>query len=92
MILQAGALTFDASTFELWGSALNGGSLHLVNNDILLNAAGLKEYISSRKVTTMFLTTALFNQLILEDASAFDSLKHLMIGGEKSIGKSMWKF
>jgi len=87
VILQAGALTFDASTFELWGSALNGGSLHLVNNDILLNAAGLKEYISSRKVTTMFLTTALFNQLILEDASAFDSLKHLMIGGEKASEK-----
>ncbi|SCW64139.1 AMP-binding enzyme [Paenibacillus tianmuensis] len=62
-ILQTGAVVFDASTFEIWGALLNGGRLYLVNNEVILNAEKLKEAIRCYGITTMFLTTPLFNQL-----------------------------
>ena len=39
-ILLTGSISFDASTFELWATLLNGGSLHLVGNDVLFSARG----------------------------------------------------
>ena len=82
VILQTGQLMFDASTFEVWGSALNGGTLHLISKENMLNAETFKKYLVENKVNTLFITTALFNQFIGEDKTIFNSLKHLMFGGE----------
>ncbi|URZ07873.1 hybrid non-ribosomal peptide synthetase/type I polyketide synthase [Clostridium felsineum] len=81
-ILQTCQLTFDVTTFEVWGSLLNGAKLHLINKSILLNGELLKKYLIDNKITTMFITTALFNQMISYDSTIFDSLKYLMFGGE----------
>ena len=82
VILQTGAISFDASSFELWGAFLNGGRVVLLPEDILLNATLLKEEIIRNGVNTMFLTTAFYNQLISLDASLFDPLRQLLFGGE----------
>ncbi|SCW56608.1 non-ribosomal peptide synthase domain TIGR01720/amino acid adenylation domain-containing protein, partial [Paenibacillus tianmuensis] len=81
-ILQTGSVVFDASTFEIWGALLNGGQLHLVNKDMILHAASLKQTIQEKGITTMFLTTALFNQLTQQDSRLFASLDTLLVGGE----------
>ncbi|MBE6984231.1 MAG: amino acid adenylation domain-containing protein, partial [Ruminococcaceae bacterium] len=36
--IQTGQLVFDASTFEIWGTLLNGGCLHIITEDLLLDA------------------------------------------------------
>ena len=82
-VLQTGSISFDASTFELWGPLLNGGKVILANKEILLEPALLKQEIVSRKVNVMWLTAALFNQMVDIDVSIFDTLEHLLIGGEK---------
>lgn len=84
VILQTGAMSFDASTFELWGAILNGGQLCLVDNSILLNGILLKEAIVKYKINIMFITTALFNQMINFDKDIFNDLTYLMFGGEKT--------
>lgn len=84
VILQTGQLAFDASTFELWGSFLNGGRLNLLNESVLLDAKLFKDYIIKNNINTMFITTALFNQMVSFDDTTFDSLDHLMFGGEAS--------
>ena len=81
-ILQTGSMSFDASTFELWGATLNGGKLVLIPHGILLNTTLLKEEIIKNEINTMFVTVTLYNQLIDVDISMFDSLKYLLIGGE----------
>ena len=83
VILQTGSVAFDASTFEIWGALVNGGTLVLGDSDILLNLQALRKYITTHKVNTMILTTALFNQLVQENPKAFDELSFLIVGGEK---------
>ncbi|MBG9594565.1 thioester reductase, partial [Lysinibacillus sphaericus] len=83
VILQTGSLSFDASTLEIWGAFLNGGKVVITSQEIITDHVQLKQAIRNNKVTTMFLTTMLFNQMISEDVTMFDTLRHLLIGGEK---------
>ncbi|MFE3577361.1 non-ribosomal peptide synthetase [Lysinibacillus sp. NPDC059133] len=82
VILQTGAISFDASTFEIWGALLNGGRLILIDNDKLLDTKSLKNSMSKYSANTMWLTSPLFNQLSNEDISIFKGLDTLIVGGD----------
>ncbi|WP_261378382.1 non-ribosomal peptide synthetase [Paenibacillus agilis] len=88
-ILQTGSLVFDASTFEIWGALLNGLQLVLVDKSVILDPVQLDAAIRRHKVTTMFLTTALFIQLADRDPSLFLPIKQLFVGGELMSPKHM---
>ncbi|ASR47662.1 non-ribosomal peptide synthetase [Paenibacillus kribbensis] len=81
-MLQIGAVVFDASTFEIWGTLLNGGQLYVVSHDTILDAAKLKQTIDKYRINTMFMTAALFNQHSQQDIGVFASLKELLVGGD----------
>src|SRR4029079_14632711 len=81
-ILPTCAAVFDVATFEVWGALLNGGSLHFVGDDVILDARALGRAIAEHQVTTMWLTAPLFNQLVEQDPSAFRPLRHLLVGGD----------
>jgi amino acid adenylation domain-containing protein/non-ribosomal peptide synthase protein (TIGR01720 family) len=82
-ILPTGSLAFDASTFEIWGSLLNGAGLCLPPKPSLLETTELKRILQQYEVTTIWLTSSLFNQLLDADISMFKGLKNLLTGGEK---------
>ncbi|MCP4667830.1 MAG: AMP-binding protein, partial [Deltaproteobacteria bacterium] len=63
-VAQASNTSFDAATFELWGPLLNGGQLVGIRKDEALHPAGLAAAIRERGITALFLTTALFNQVV----------------------------
>jgi len=81
-ILQTGALEFDASTFEIWGSLLNGATLYLVDKDRILMHRELKAAIQKYKITTIWMTASLFNLMLEEDREIFKGISHLLVGGE----------
>ncbi|WP_432408908.1 amino acid adenylation domain-containing protein [Wukongibacter sp. M2B1] len=81
-ILQTGALTFDASTFEIWGTLLNGLSLYMVNKSIILDANKLANVLNEYKITTIWLTSSLFNQLSKGNPEMFSPVKNLLVGGD----------
>ncbi|NIM16909.1 MAG: amino acid adenylation domain-containing protein, partial [Candidatus Aminicenantes bacterium] len=81
-ILQTGALEFDASTFEIWGSLLNGLELSLVKNKIILSPGKLKDTIERNRITTIWLTAPLFNHLLDEEIEIFRGLRNLLVGGD----------
>jgi len=83
-ILQTGSLAFDASTFEIWGALLNGGCVCFPDqHDDILNSVRLRQLITEHSITTLFLTTSLFNLLVDNDVDAFAGLRHLLTGGER---------
>ena len=83
VILQTGSMSFDASTLEVWGAFLNGGKLVISTQDVITDSVKLRALLEKEKVNTMWLTSTLFNQMISEENDIFDSLEHLLIGGEK---------
>ena len=73
---------FDAATFEIWGALLNGGTAVVVPREVALAPAALARLLREERVTAIFLTTALFNQVVREEPGAFAPLRHVLFGGE----------
>ncbi|PSL45672.1 non-ribosomal peptide synthase protein (TIGR01720 family)/amino acid adenylation domain-containing protein/thioester reductase-like protein [Chitinophaga niastensis] len=92
VILSAGSLSFDATTFEYWGTLLNGATLVLSAEKSLLDIQLLKKELYSRQVTKMFFTTSWFNQLVDTDITVFEKLSAILTGGEKLSEKHAGKF
>ena len=76
------AVAFDAATFEIWGAWLNGGCVVVVPRAIALAPARLGEALQAEEVSTLFLTTALFSQVVQQSPAAFSSLEQVLVGGE----------
>jgi amino acid adenylation domain-containing protein len=74
--------SFDASTFEIWGALLAGGCIVIIPREVALSPTGFAAALRSEQITTLFLTTALFNQLAREAPGAFGGLRQLLFGGE----------
>ncbi|RMD89983.1 MAG: amino acid adenylation domain-containing protein [Calditrichaeota bacterium] len=81
-IAQASNASFDAVTFEIWGALLNGATLVGMGRDIVLSPREFASNLHKYKITTLFLTTALFNEMAKIVPDAFGSLHHLLFGGE----------
>ncbi|NJM15000.1 MAG: amino acid adenylation domain-containing protein [Bacteroidales bacterium] len=81
-ILLTGAIAFDASTFEIWGALLNGGTLYLADKETILHAARMEEALKKHEITTLWLTSPLFTQLAEINPGMFSGLKTLLVGGD----------
>lgn len=82
VILQLAPLSFDASTFEIWGALLNGGRCVLYPGCGVPDFRRLREVIEAHGVTTMWLTASLFNVIIDQQPACLAGLKELLTGGE----------
>ncbi|HEX6718884.1 MAG TPA: amino acid adenylation domain-containing protein [Pyrinomonadaceae bacterium] len=79
--MQMAPLTFDASTFEVWGSLLNGGRLVVLEP----GAPTLEELgvaLRRYRVSTLWLTAGLFHLLVDERPEEVRGLKQLLAGGD----------
>ena len=74
-------LAFDASTFEIWGALLHGGRLALFPNQ-LPTPFDLGRFVERHGVTTVWLTSALFGEMVDSALSAFRNVRQLLTGGE----------
>ncbi|MQM25461.1 non-ribosomal peptide synthetase [Glycomyces albidus] len=81
-LLQTCAIVFDVTTMELWGPLLNGGSITLVPDETLLDAAALGEQIARHRITTMWLTAPLLHLLVDQDPAIFAPLRQVIAGGD----------
>ncbi len=81
-IAQASSSSFDAATFEVWGALLNGATLAVVEREELLAPRRLAERLRRSRITTLFLTTAMFNEAVRQEPAVFAPLRELLFGGE----------
>ncbi|MBI2786356.1 MAG: amino acid adenylation domain-containing protein [Legionella longbeachae] len=77
-------VSFDSTTFELWGSLLNGARLFIPDNffELLSNPTLFKETIDKKNLSILLITRALFDLLYTLDETVFAPLKFLLVGGE----------
>lgn len=80
-VLCAAPLSFDASTFEIWGGLLNGACLLILSERVPTSEA-IANVIRQHGIDVAWLTSSLFNSLIDTDASALSGIGQLLIGGE----------
>ncbi|HZF10284.1 MAG TPA: amino acid adenylation domain-containing protein, partial [Thermoanaerobaculia bacterium] len=81
-VAQVSNVTFDAATFEVWGALLCGGMLVGIPREVALLPAAFAASLAHERVSVLFLTTALFNQMAREAPHAFSSLRYVLFGGE----------
>jgi amino acid adenylation domain-containing protein len=82
VIAQGSSQSFDASIFEIWGALINGAKVAGIKKDDLINAKSLSEILRKERVSIIFVTTALFNQLASEAPGIFEPLRYVFFGGE----------
>jgi amino acid adenylation domain-containing protein len=80
--LQLAPISFDAATFEIWGALLHGGCCVLFPGKGIPDFQDLRQVISSQKITTLWLTAALFNTIIMEAPDVLVGVEELLTGGE----------
>ena len=81
VFLQFAPLSFDASTFEIWGSLLNGARLIMFPPQ-LPSLDELAEFIASKGITTLWLTAGLFAKLVHAYPESLRGLRQLIAGGD----------
>lgn len=81
VITQMSNVSFDASTFELWGALLNGGRL-VLQPQAKPTLAEVTETMERYGVNILFITTGLFNVLVDEHVDRLKGLKCILTGGE----------
>jgi amino acid adenylation domain-containing protein/non-ribosomal peptide synthase protein (TIGR01720 family) len=81
VISQSGPLSFDASTFEIWGALLSGARLAICPPGVL-SAEEVGEHIRTSGVTTMWMTAGMFQEIVSADPGVFNGLRRLVSGGD----------
>lgn len=91
VLLQVSPLFFDGSTFDIWGSWLNGGKLILPPKGVP-SLDSLAELVVNNNVNTLFTTTQLFNAIVDYRLADMSSIKQLMFGGEVASPEHVARF
>ncbi|MEE8583966.1 MAG: amino acid adenylation domain-containing protein, partial [Acidobacteriota bacterium] len=81
VFLLLAPLSFDASTFELWGALLNGGRLAMFPPD-QPTTDQLGQAIQRHGVTTMWLTAPLFHLMAEQNLEALSQVRQVLAGGD----------
>ncbi|PUE53048.1 hypothetical protein B9Z45_13195 [Limnohabitans sp. 2KL-17] len=80
-VLAAAPVSFDASTFEIWGALCHGARLVLAAPG-RQSLAELGEQVRAAQVSTLWLTAPLFHLMIEEGAAYLQGVRQLIAGGD----------
>jgi amino acid adenylation domain-containing protein/non-ribosomal peptide synthase protein (TIGR01720 family) len=80
-VLLHSPLAFDASTYELWGSLLGGGTV-VIAPDGDIDPPTLRHMITTHHVTGLWLTSGLFRIIAHDDPSCLAGAREVWTGGD----------
>jgi acyl-coenzyme A synthetase/AMP-(fatty) acid ligase/acyl carrier protein len=81
VFLQLAPVSFDASTFEIWGALLSGARLAVAPSHAL-SLAEVGRAVREHQVTTLWLTAGLFNQMVDDRLDDLRGVRQLLAGGD----------
>jgi amino acid adenylation domain-containing protein len=73
---------FDATTGEVWGTLLNGGTLVVIAQRALFDAESFAAELQRCRLSVLFLSVGLFNQLIAAQPGMLAGLRYVWTGGD----------
>ena len=79
--LHSSAFAFDTSIIDIFGALLNGGCV-VVPADGPMSFSLLADTMEQSRVTTLWLTSGLFNGMADERIEAFANIEQLIVGGD----------
>jgi non-ribosomal peptide synthetase component F len=79
--LMAAPTAFDASTFELWGPLLNGGTV-VIYPDRYFDLHRFGEVVQAGRITCLWLTAGLFNRVVDLAPETLSPVRHVLTGGD----------
>jgi len=82
VMAQTTSINFDVAMFEIWDALLNGITLSVLSLKTILSSQLLKAAIQKNNITICSLTSALFDQLVLQDTTLFSGLNYLFVSGD----------
>lgn len=80
-VLMFAPLAFDASTFEIWGALLNGAQL-IVQPGTHASLEDLADTLVSAQASVMWLTSALFQEMVAQHPEALRHARQVLTGGD----------
>ncbi|MEV4050072.1 amino acid adenylation domain-containing protein [Amycolatopsis sp. NPDC049688] len=80
-LLWLSSVSFDAATWEIWGTLLHGAR-GVVHPELAFTAAAIGAAVRAHDVTAAVMATALFHAIVDEDPAALRGLRTVLIGGE----------
>ncbi len=84
VVAQISNASFDAATFEIWGALLNGARLLVLPRETSLSPADFHAALQREGVSKLFMTTALFNEMVRSQPNVFECVQDVLFGGEAS--------
>ncbi|WP_054739337.1 non-ribosomal peptide synthetase [Cellulosilyticum ruminicola] len=82
IFLELSSYCFDGSVYDIFGALLNGATLVIAPKEVVMDITKLANYIRDYKVTTFFITAALFNALVDYDINCLRDTRKVLFGGE----------
>jgi amino acid adenylation domain-containing protein len=79
--LHHSSTSFDASTFEIWASLLNGAML-VIAPPGLLSLQEMGSILQNNNITTLLLTTGLFHLMVENQRDSLSCILQLLVGGD----------
>lgn len=90
-VAQLASYSFDASVFETYMTFIHGGTIVILPEECKEDLGKMSGFIIDKKITSMFLTTRLFNLLTDNVPECFRGLRTLATGGEAASMKHFIK-
>jgi amino acid adenylation domain-containing protein len=81
VFLQLAPISFDASSFEIWGALLNGAGLVVLLSD-KPSLRDIAEAIHRHDIGVLWLSSGLFEAMLDAHPDALRSLRQLLVGGD----------
>ena len=81
IVLQAAPISFDASTFEIWGGLAHGARL-VLSSSTTPSLHELSQTIQQHHITTLWLTAGLFHHMVDHALHGLQGVRQLLAGGD----------